>query len=243
MTAPTPSRIFQALDATWPAARMIPTGPWTLRQGLGGGQRVSAATALDDVREDDIATAEQGMRAIDQRPLFMVRGENDRLDRWLEARSYDIVDPVTIYVAKSSDLVGDIPISDATSSWPPLAVQREIWASGGIDDARIAVMTRVQNAKTTILGRQGDTPGGTGFVASDGPVAMLHALEVSPDQRRKGIGAKILTAAANWAVAQKAPWLALAVTSANTAANALYLQAGMTKGAQYHYRRAPEAAS
>ena len=241
MIPPAPDRIFQALDATWPAARVISVGPWTLREGLGGGQRVSAATATGALQETDIAQAEAGMHDLGQRPLFMIRGTDAQLDDWLDARGYEVVDPVTIYVAPSSDLTGDIPPAHTALSWPPLAIQQEIWAEGGIDTARIAVMERVSLAKTAILGRQSDTPGGTAFVAQDGPVAMLHALEVLPDERRKGIGAKILRASANWAAAREADWLALAVTTANVAANALYQAAGMAEGAQYHYRRAPEA--
>ena len=41
----TPATLQAAMDATWPAAAMHRAGPWMLRNGAGGGKRVSAATA------------------------------------------------------------------------------------------------------------------------------------------------------------------------------------------------------
>ena len=57
---PKPEAIFKVLDATWPAARQFTHEGWTLREGAGGGQRVSAATA--DTATADLASAEAGMR-------------------------------------------------------------------------------------------------------------------------------------------------------------------------------------
>ena len=240
MTQPSPKQLFAALDATWAPARMLRAGPWMLREGLGGGQRVSAATAEDAVTEASITQAEDGMRDLGQRPLFMIRAEDTELDGWLAARRYDIVDPVTMYIAPSAKLAADLPLTSVIPSWPPLAIQRELWADAGIDDARLNVMDRVTNPKTALLGRNGDTPAACSFIAAHGDIAMLHALEVTRSQRRGGLGRAMMTACANWAVNKNAAWLALAVTTANDAANALYQQLGMTSAPTYHYRRAPE---
>ncbi len=239
MTPPGRNRLLAALEATWPAARRLQVGPWTLREGLGGGQRVSAATADAPVTEADIASAETGMRDLGQRPLFMIR-PGEPLDAWLEARGYDIVDPVTLYIARIDALTRPLSLSSAIPSWPPLAIQQELWDEGGIDAPRLAVMDRVASPKISILGRRSDTPGGTVFVAADGEVAMLHALEVTQGERRRGVGHLLVTAAANWAAEQGAFWMTLAVTQANAAANALYQRAGMTPNGEYHYRRSPE---
>ena len=243
MTRPSATDLLETLDATWPAARVLEHGPWHIREGLGGGQRVSAATATPEASDDAIPLAEDAMRDLGQHPLFMIRDSDSALDTWLAARGYDIVDPVTIYLAETETLMTDVPASLATPSWPPLAIQLEIWGGGGIGPGRIAVMERAQGPKTSFLGRAGDVPGGTGFIAMHDRLAMLHALEVVPSERRKGIGRTILAAAANWARARGADWMALAVTSANEAANPLYQSAGMTEAAKYHYRRAPGAAT
>jgi GNAT superfamily N-acetyltransferase len=239
---PDPEQLFEVLDATWPAARTFNSGPWRLRQGDGGGQRVSAATAEETFEDRDIDTAEAAMRDMDQRPLFMVRDEDDALDTALARRGYEVVDPVVMYIAPVADLTAELPVTAAMPSWPPLAVQLELWAKGGIGPARVAIMERCTCPKTSILGRAGDVPSGTAFAASDRDIAMLHAIEILPEMRRKGVGRHLINAAANWAARQSATWLALAVTRANDPANALYRAMGMSTAARYHYRRSTEAA-
>ena len=56
------------------------------------------------------------------------------------------------------------------------------------------------------------------------------------DQRRQGVGANILRKAARWAQDNGAAVLSLAVTRANTGANALYASLGMRPVDKYHYR-------
>ena len=57
----TDAPLFDVIDKTWPAARMLPVGPWILRDGQGGGKRVSAATANGHVGKADIPLAEAGL--------------------------------------------------------------------------------------------------------------------------------------------------------------------------------------
>ena len=135
MTPPDPRELFETLDATWPAAQFVEAGPWLLRQGAGGGQRVSAATATNDVTEADISKAEKGMQALDQRPLFMIRPDDSTLDTWLAARAYEVVDPVTLYAIPASEIAQSFPPAIAIPAWPPLAIQADIWATGGIGRA------------------------------------------------------------------------------------------------------------
>ena len=172
--------------------------------------------------------------------MFMIRGWDEDLDRVLEARGSEVVDPVVMYLARVAELEKALPLTAAMPSWPPLAVQRELWEAGGVGPARVEVMARATEPKTAMLGRSGDSPSGTAFVAVSEGVAMLHALEVAHDQRRKGVGRAIMQGCANWAAARGAEWMALAVTRANVAANALYADLGMRGVAGYHYRRALE---
>lgn len=238
---PTCDKILSAVDVTWPAARFISQGPWLLREGLGGGQRVSAASAQGPVDEADIDRAVDAMRLMGQHPLFMIRPQDSTLDHLLGQRGFSKKDPVTALFAPLTDLTGNVPPAVATPAWPPLAVQYDIWASAGIGPERIAVMDRAKAPKTTHLGRAGDVPAGTAFTAIDGRLAMLHALEVLPEQKRKSVGRHIMTASANWAASQGAEWLSVLVVNANQAANAFYKSIGMRdSGIGYHYRRAPE---
>ena len=139
--------IFAALDATWPAARVSLIGQWTVREGAGGGQRVSAVTTSGDVREEDIDQAEAAMRAIGQRPLFMIRRKDGALDDWLDARGYEVVDPVAIYSADATALARAVKPTTIFPAWPPLAIQTEIWAAGGVGKPRLAVMARAPRSK------------------------------------------------------------------------------------------------
>ena len=243
MTPPTASELYSALAETWPAARTIDAGPWQLREGLGGGQRVSSAVAKSVVSEPDLDMAFDEMQSLGQPAIFMIREDDNSLDAWLEMRGLTVSDPTSLYVAPSSDLAQSYPITTIIPSWPPLAIQREIWANGGVGDTRVAVMERCPNPKTSIVTRIDDTPAATVFLAKSGSIAMLHALEVRPSNRRLGVGEIALRAAAKWARDQGADWLALAVTKANTAANALYQKLGMTPVSFYHYRRMPKGAA
>ncbi|MFA9231147.1 MAG: GNAT family N-acetyltransferase [Microgenomates group bacterium] len=230
---------FQAMDATWPAAKSWRSGPWTLREGLGGGKRVSAATVHGDWTTLDIPLAEAAMRDLGQSALFMVQPQDTVLDEHLAQLNYKVVDPVLAYSApiKSLTETNAVPLT-AFSHWPPMAITREVWADAGIGPARLAVMDRVLGHKTALLARApgGDRVCGAGFVAMHDRVAVLHALEVNPAFRRQGSAQNMIRAAAHWAQDLGADSFALAVTTANAQARRLYEGLGMSVIGGYHYR-------
>ena len=243
MTLPTASDLYPVVERTWPAAKVMQHGPWTIRDGQGGGSRVSAATLAGSAADPaDVAQAEIAMRDLGHAPLFMIRDGETALDLLLETLSYQIKDPVILYAAPI-DALDTTPLPPITcfEVWPPLAAQTEIWAAGGIGPERLAIMHRVTGAKTTIFGRIDDHPAGTGFVAMDGKIAMLHALETLGEHRQKGLGRYMMRAMAIWAKAQGASHLTLLVTRANLPANALYTSLGFQPVGHYHYRIKPEA--
>lgn len=233
----TPNRLLRAMDATWPAAFCYRAGPWTVREGQGGGQRVSAATPAGDWTPDDIPLAEAAMQALHQAPLFMLRPEDTSLDALLDARGYAFTDEVALYAANCTRLADPPPDPMTTfPHWPPLAIARDLWSDAGIGAARLCVMDRTRGPKTVILGRARDRAAGVAFVACDGDTAMLHALEVTPALRRHGVARAILRAAAAWALTQGSIDLSLAVTAANGTARTLYASQGMQPVGTYHYR-------
>jgi GNAT superfamily N-acetyltransferase len=227
------------MEATWPPAERLACGPFTLRRGLGGGSRVSAATAEGPCDDAAITQAGAGMTAMGQRPLFMIRPRDAALDAALDVRGYQVLDPVVLYAARVADLGPPPEPMAAFPHWPPLQIARLLWAEGGIGAARAAVMERAAVPKAAILARSGDRPAGAAFVAQSGAVAFLHALEVTPACRRKGAGRALMRAAAAWAADSGADWLALAVTEANGQAGSLYASLGMQAVGQYHYRILP----
>ncbi len=234
--------LFAAMAATWPPAETRRLGPWTLRRGDGGGKRVSAAT-LDgpiEALEASLPAVEAAMRAWGQRPMVMVRPGEAALDGALATRDYGIGDASMLFAAPVAALAGAGP-SEAVirCDGAPLAAMAALWAAGGIGPPRLAVMTRAPGPKTWLMGRLGERVAGCAFVAADGGAALLHALEVAPEARRRGLGALLARAAAAWAAERGAATLALAVAEANAPARALYAGVGMTEVARYHYRLAP----
>ncbi len=184
------------------------------------------------------------MRALGEVPRFMIRGGDEALDALLEDAGYTILDPVNMYVAALEGL--DITPPAPTASfhlWEPLAIQREIWADGGIGPERIAVMMRAAGPKAALLGRDAGRAAATGFAAIHAGIAMVHALEVLPDHRRRGTGRTLMAEAAIWAREQGARHLAVVCTADNTGANALYTGMGMSMIGRYHYRQHPQGAA
>ena len=230
---PRPPALAHAFEATWPPAGTRRVGPALLRDGAGGGARVSAATMEGSWREPDIDAAEAAM----ERPLWRVRAGEGALDAALAARGRVVRDPTRLWWAEAERLAPEAPPRmTGFAVWPPIAMVREIWARGGIGPARLAVMARVEGPRTAHLARVSDRPAGVAFTAVAGEVAMVHAIEVAPAMRRRGAGLALLRHAAWWARGQGARHLALAVTEANGPANALYARAGMTPAPGYHYR-------
>lgn len=232
--------LYDVSEGTWPPERTWVEGPWTLRDGAGGGKRVSAATALGEVDEADVVQAEAAMQSIGQRSLFMIREGEEALDALLATRGYDRIDEVVVYVAPI-DLLTDqaVPRVTCFSIWKPLAIMNEIWASGGIGAERLAVMDRAK-VKTGILTRWNEKPAGVAFAAVHNGVTMVHAVEVLTHQRKLGVAQWMMRAAAFWGAKQGAQHLAVLCVADNKPANALYTKLGFTRAGTYHYRQSPE---
>lgn len=228
----TPALLAEVMEATWPAATRRTLGPFTLRDGAGGGKRVAAASVEGPFTEAELDAAVAAMAE----PLMLIRAGDTALDAALDARGWRVVDPVVAYAAPVLRLTGALPPLAAFPHWPPLEIARSIWAEGGIGPARIAVMDRVAGDKAAVLGRIDDRPAGVVFVARHGQEAMVHALEVRRPYRRQGLARNLLAAAANWAAEQGATRLSLVVTRQNAAACALYARLGMEAVGEYHYR-------
>ncbi len=227
----TPEALAQLMEATWPPARHWREGPFTLRDGAGGGKRVSAASCDGAWVAADLEVLERQAT-----PLVLIRAADGALDAALAARDWRIVDPVIAYAAPVAAIAADLPPLAAFAHWPALEIARSIWAEGGICPGRVAVMDRVKGKRTTLLARSGDRPAGVAFVACHGRDAMVHAVEVRPALRRCGVGMILMQAAANWAASEGADRISLVVTAQNTAARALYARLGLQTVGQYHYR-------
>lgn len=234
------SDLMPVIAATWPAAALYPDGPFTVPDGAGGGQRVSAARLCDplaqDATEAEIDAAIARLAALGQPPLFMLLDHQGALDARLAARGFARRDATCAMVAPSAQIAAPPPPITCFPIWPPLAIQSEIWATAGVGPGRLSVMTRARAPKTSFLGRTQDRPAGTAFAAIHDSVAMLHALEILAPYRRRGLGASMMRAVADWALGQGATTFSLLVTRENEPALGLYASLGFTAVGQYHYR-------
>ncbi|MCK8483349.1 GNAT family N-acetyltransferase [Aliiroseovarius sp. S2029] len=236
-TLPSVDQIIEACEVTWPPAKTERIGAWVIRDGAGGGKRVSAATESWPTTEADLPVAEKAMRALGMDPLFQIRHGDEHLDDMLEKHGYHIVDPVNFWVIEVEELTRTAPPPvSAFSIWPRLKIMNELWEAGGIGEERRAVMDRADCPKTGLLARTDDAPAGVGFVGLHGDIAMVHALHVDKNMRRMGTGLNLLKQAAVWAKSKGAKYVALIVTQGNHAANPLYANIGMHLIGHYHYR-------
>lgn len=241
MKLPDALRLIDAVDATWPPRGRTRGGPFVLREGAGGGMRVSSASLDGPLIESGIDVAEAGMRAMGQPPLFRLSEADSPLDAALAARGYREVAVTMLYSSPIEAALrpGQMPL-DAVASPVCLGIHADLWARGGVGPARLAVMERVAGPRCWILGRKDDRAAGTAFAALSGDIAMVHAIEVTARFRRRGVARAILHRAAKWAANHGARFLGLAVTVENAPARALYESLGMASRGRYHYRMKTE---
>lgn len=236
MTGRPDAALEDAFETTWPAAQTVRCGGFLVGRGLGAGGRVSSARACGPWTADDLDASEAQHAAWHQPPLFRVWDDDDRLIAALIARGHQPHIP-TLVMAGPVAALTDRPLPPVTAFavWPPLAIQRQIWACGNINPARQAVMERVPQPKAALLGRIHDRAAGAGFVALQGRIAMIHAVEVLPGFRRQGLARWMMRQAAFWAQDLGATRMGLAVSRANTAAQATYASLGFTVAGSYAY--------
>lgn len=228
--------LAEAFEATWPAAEHADAGGFRVGRAPGAGGRVNSARVAGDWADADIDAAIAVMRDWDQPAVFRVLDGDDRLRAALEARSFARQNPTAIMSAPVAALTDrDLPPVTAFAIWPPMAIQRDIWAAGNIKAARQQVMLRVPEPRTALLGRIKDRAAGAGFVAIHGDMAMVHALEVLPPWRRLGVAGWLMRKAAFWAAENGASRIGLAVSRANEGAVALYRAMGFDEIAGYAY--------
>lgn len=232
---PSQTDLFDALDATWAPFAFHNHDGWIIREGAGGGQRVSAATVQPDTQSFQISSAATKMASLGQMPLFMIRNTDADLDARLHALRYEVVDPVVILIAPTAELLNTRPdpIQTVHTLNKPDANAKMIWAAGGIDQGRLNVMARVKGPKAILVA----SGMGVAFAAAHNDIAMIHAVEVASDHRRKGVANTMMYKAFEWAKDQDCKWVAVLTVRANIPARTLYENLGMVRAAAYHYRR------
>lgn len=227
MTLPSLQTLYDVTDATWPSAGVKQVDGWLIKNGAGGGKRVSACVQMD--ADANIMIAEEHMLALGQDLLFQIRAGDERLDQNLETLGYDLIDRV---ILMAGPLVGMHKTFNGQMENAPTPEMVDIWAEGGIGPARLKVMERASCIKA--YARIDDAA--VAYAAIDQGICMAHAVEVSAKHRRKGLGRKIMRQIAGWASKQGAEFMAVITVQDNIAARTLYQTLGLSEVGEYHYR-------
>ena len=238
----TGAEVFAAVATTWPPATAERVGDFMVPQADAGGNRVSAARLFDATRiaGAELLQAEATMTAQGRAPLFQVLDHQTPLSAALDQRGYITRDATDILVIEAETLAAVPPPVTVVGVWPPLAIRVELWDAAGSGAPRRAGMARADGPKTSFFGRINDKPAGAAYVGIHDDIAMLHALEVAPGARRRGLAAIMMRAAADWAQNNGATWLSVLVTQENESAQALYASLGLRRVGTYVYREKSE---
>ena len=234
---PEKTKFLKFLADTWPPKKIIKFGSWTIRIGDGAGKRASAISLDGNWEDSSFKELKELLQNLSKSEIFMVYQSDSIIEKKLENLNYQIFDQSFIFEITVKELIKNKPPPVSMFSiWPPLNIQRELWSANGIGVQRQAVMNRVTQSKTSILGRWKDNPVASAFVAKSGDVAFLHALVVDKNFRQQGVGKALMQHAGQWAYSHNCKKLMVVTTAANTAANNLYTSLEFQLVNKYHYR-------
>ncbi len=226
-------------DRTWPTLERWWYDGWVLRASEGVTRRSNSMTALEpstiDVAEKlDVV---EGWFAARDLPTIVrtLPTDPDDLHQILDTRGYDRVPGAHTMTRPVGDATAD-PDVDIT----PTPDDR--WLEGlsafgddrGRPDVMRAMLAEQPGAAYAVLE---DRAIGMAAV-HDGIVAVFN-MAVAPDQRRRGLGTRVLDGLLAWGASQGAVQAMLQVHPANTGAIAFYEDAGFTNRYDYGYRNAP----
>jgi GNAT superfamily N-acetyltransferase len=236
----------RAVRAT-PADDEDGTSGWWLRHsdGLLWWAGVALAHGPSDRLADRIVTAEQFFQAHGAVPRFQICGDCPAgLDAALAERGYRYECPMSVLTRRTA---GNPPIYPAGMSGRIRTEPDNDWigvlASTCPPDTdmdgetrRFAAVPGNQRFVTVYLD---GAPAGVGRAVTDNGWTGVFTMATSPWARRRGVADAVLSAIGEWAAASGAPDVFLEVEKSNDVAHRVYLRAGFTHLADYHYRIGP----
>lgn len=244
-------RIEEHAVQAWPAPVTRHLDGWLVRHTPGVQRLRSGNTALPLSPDGNGYAALSGVEA-----FYADRGlpaavqvspaaRHIGLDEHLAARGYRLDVPIHVLTASAETAAAAPP---PAAGWTvdvgtaPTAPWMEAFvALDGAPDSRQIVEQVV--SRITRPGRYASITADHGIVGvglvvgGDERWAGVYCMATHPRNRRQGVGAAILRAAARWAVASDIGGLYLQVAQSNAAARSLYARGGFAYAYSYHYRR------
>lgn len=248
MTSPDILALERATLTTVPAPRTGFDGPFVVRAFAGGTGRANAASSLDAA--PDAALAER-IERIEARYVALglpVRFRSTPLDppglvELLRARGYGPKDETAVLVAPIGTIAAPDPTAEARpapdADWMAVTATAEHQSPKRRQEKEgTPPLLTVPGAWITL--REGGEAAAVASVVAAGAVAGYFDLAVRPEHRRKGLAARAVRAAADWARGQGADWLFCQVATTNTASLALNTALGLREAYRYTYWVRPQ---
>ncbi|MFF4949404.1 GNAT family N-acetyltransferase [Streptomyces chattanoogensis] len=232
----------------WPAVETERLGEWTLRASGGFTRRANSVLALGDPGLPLDAALERIRSWYGERGLPPVIGVTtgradtaEPLADALAERGWPDEAHTVVRISALAPLADtDVDTARAVLSREPdeewLGMYHRAAAGPVTADVRKVLTGGPSVWFATVPGPDGRAAA-IGRVVTDGRWAGFAAIEVAPEQRRRGLATLVTTALAGRALEEGASAAYLQVETDNDGARALYDRLGFTDHHRYHYRR------
>ena len=244
MTPPDVAALERATLTAVPAPRTGFDGSFVVRAFAGGTGRANAASCLDAAPDPDLAARvariEARYAALGMPPRFRSTPlDPPGLAGLLAARGYVEKDETLILlapvaaIAAADAAAAALPAPDADWMAVTATAEHQTPARRREKEGTAPLLT-VPGAWITL--RDAGAVGAVASVVATGPLAAYFDLAVRPENRRRGLAARTVRAAADWAARQGAAWLFCQVAATNAASIALNRDMlGMQEAYRYRY--------
>lgn len=230
---------------TWPGLEQGRLGEWELRAAEGFTARANSALPIGDPGVPNAEAidrvgrwyAARGLPARFQVPATLdgSLGPADELDRWCDSNGWG-AEPWTLVMARDARPLGLAAVLDVDLTEQPDEAWLNLYHYRGAELPEAARRVITAAPARYLTGRVDGEVVGIGRVAVAGSIAVLTAIEVAGDHRRKGYGLAITEALAGAGVDLGATLTVLQVFAHNEPAVRLYHRLGFTDHHRYRYR-------
>ncbi|MGR6972513.1 GNAT family N-acetyltransferase [Streptomyces cynarae] len=231
----------------WQPVERERLGEWELRAAAGFTRRANSALPIGDpgMPLDEALTAVRRWYADRGLPAYIqlatgAEGTQELLCAELEARGWSREVTAELWTGSLA------PLADREASGVELSrTADEAWLARyrrkGLSGVALEVLGSGPSVWfATVPGAQGAPPAAIGRCVVDGRWAGFAAVEVDPEQRRRGLATAVMAALARQALDEGASAAWLQVETDNEGARTLYAGLGFGAHHAYHHYREPE---